>query len=1001
MPPVGRPRSRTDQGTVAPTRQIAVPSLQGGATTISNLQTGAGLGWNQFVDEAEFVPELMWPTSVRWYDQMRTDSQLAALYTAVAYGITQLRWIIDPNHARQEVVDGVSEDLNLPVRGQDDWPRRRMKSRFAHSKHIRQAMLALIYGHMYFEQVGEIINGKWRLRKLVPIMPRTIENINMADDGGLVSVQQFRPMNADFSKPPPEIPVDRLVGFIFEQEGANWVGRSMLRDCYKDWLIKDRLVRVDAINHERAGGVPLAAAPAGATPGEVDALSRMMQDFRVGETSGGAVPYGTDITVARATNSKVVDSISQRDEAMARRFLLMLVNLAQSGQHVGSYALGETFEDFFIVGQRAITQWYCDVMTEYLIEDWVDWNYGEDEDLVPQLTWERTSEDALGVDQLSMLVDKGVIMVDEELEDAVRYKYRLPKRTSPRPDPADLVQPGAAPGKGAPSARQAAPAPTQASGVYNWERENTMTFTEPPHVMASADPVLMTVPNVPILEVGVEYQLSTGPTTFTPEDLHDVVTAANEDPSIPCPRLGIGHIDPRFNGPEYDGTPTFGKAKNLRLSDNGMVVYADYVGVPSWLGKILPYAFPSRSIEGWWNVSSGSGKTWRFVLSACKMLGVTWPGVSRLEDLPQYYGEEVPSDVQIDPGLFQGGGQVPVTASANLDDIRRAFYNEYVQASEGARYWWVRAVMTDPNQLVVEDEDSGQLYLLPFSSDDRGNVSFGEPSAVRVDYVPETREIQKEAASHIAAALAVGHKVMATYESRASSRPNTERGGMDPKEIRRRLNLPGDATDEQVREALKELNTVMEAEQEEGTPATPQPRPAEGEPGTPAPVPAPAPTPAEGEPQPEPRPAEGEPQPVGAPTAIAASAAEDGFVRVDKATWEEIKTGAATAVQLAATQAKEKNENLVSAAISDGRVPPSRKDHWIAALKADFEGNSQVLASLEPGLIPVGQRTNGHNDGQAQASSDHKQVQEWTRTLFPETTRQNEGAPPAIMREEG
>lgn len=434
MPPVGRPRSRTDQGTVAPTRQIAVPSLQGGATTISNLQTGAGLGWNQFVDEAEFVPELMWPTSVRWYDQMRTDSQLAALYTAVAYGITQLRWIIDPNHARQEVVDGVSEDLNLPVRGQDDWPRRRMKSRFAHSKHIRQAMLALIYGHMYFEQVGEIINGKWRLRKLVPIMPRTIENINMADDGGLVSVQQFRPMNADFSKPPPEIPVDRLVGFIFEQEGANWVGRSMLRDCYKDWLIKDRLVRVDAINHERAGGVPLAAAPAGATPGEVDALSRMMQDFRVGETSGGAVPYGTDITVARATNSKVVDSISQRDEAMARRFLLMLVNLAQSGQHVGSYALGETFEDFFIVGQRAITQWYCDVMTEYLIEDWVDWNYGPDEP-APLLVFERVDDDSLPSADLAELVRYGAITVDDSTEEWLRDRHKMPKLDQPRPVP--------------------------------------------------------------------------------------------------------------------------------------------------------------------------------------------------------------------------------------------------------------------------------------------------------------------------------------------------------------------------------------------------------------------------------------------------------------------------------------------------------------------------------------------------------------------------------------
>src|SRR4051812_21485156 len=111
---------------------------------------------------------------------------------------------------------------------------------------------------------------------------------------------------------------------------------------------------------------------------------------------------------------------------------------------------------------------------------------------------------------------------------------------------------------------------------------------------------MRTIKKVEILHAGVEYLLSTGPTTITPEDLRDVVMAANEDPSIPNPRLKIGHIDPRFNGPEFDGEPAFGKATNLRLSENGMTVMADYVGVPGWLADILPTAYPSRSIEGYW-----------------------------------------------------------------------------------------------------------------------------------------------------------------------------------------------------------------------------------------------------------------------------------------------------------------------------------------------------------------------------------------------------------------
>jgi hypothetical protein len=145
---------------------------------------------------------------------------------------------------------------------------------------------------------------------------------------------------------------------------------------------------------------------------------------------------------------------------------------------------------------------------------------------------------------------------------------------------------------------------------------------------------LRTVKNVEILHAGIEYSLSTGATTFTPEDLRDVVTAANEDPSIPSPRLKLGHVDPRFNDQSvFDATPAFGKATNLRLSENGMAVMADYVGVPEWLAEIMPTAYPSRSIEGYWNVESQMGKRWRFVLSACSLLGVTWPGVTVLEDL--------------------------------------------------------------------------------------------------------------------------------------------------------------------------------------------------------------------------------------------------------------------------------------------------------------------------------------------------------------------------------
>lgn len=493
---------------------------------------------------------------------------------------------------------------------------------------------------------------------------------------------------------------------------------------------------------------------------------------------------------------------------------------------------------------------------------------------------------------------------------------------------------------------------------------------------------MRTVKNVPILHAGVEYHLSTGDTTFTPEDLRDVVTAANEDPSIPNPRLKLGHIDPRFNDPEFDATPAFGKATNLRLSPNGMEVLADYIGVPAWLAEIMPYAYPSRSIEGYWNVQSQMGKKWKFVLSACSLLGVTWPGCTVLEDLPQYYGEEVPPDVVIDLDVVaasqHGGDPVKLTfskkdtASANLDDVRRAFYNEYLHDHPEYDWWWIVQVLTDPNELVVEDDETGQLFKLPFSSDDTSDVSFGEAEPVRVDYIPDSRDAQKAAATHVAAMLAIERKVVASYSSRAESRPATASGGaMDGKEVRKRLNLPEDSSDEQVKEALAELNTAAGVEVTQEVPAA--------TPATPV-----VETPTAEKPGEEAKP-------------LAASALPPGMVAIDEDTLELLKTGASAGLETKRDRDKERRETLVAAAIRDGRIAPAGREKWLGYLEgADKAGDDTAKATLEglkKGTVPVELRELGHAgtsvDGEnAGDELSPETVASWSDGLFPEVREQ-------------
>jgi hypothetical protein len=258
--------------------------------------------------------------------------------------------------------------------------------------------------------------------------PRTIQDFRIAEDGGLISlVQNIPKAGADWGQL-PEIPVDNLVGYVWEQEGGNWVGRSWFRECYKNWLIKDRLMRIDAINHERAGGVPYIEAHPGASLDEIRALDQMAQRFRIGDTAGGAVPAGAKFNIAKGTNSSVVESMRYHDEAMARLFMLMVMQLGQT--KTGSRALGSTFVDFWGGGLESIAWWFSDTFNEYVIEDDIDWNWGEDVEQVPILTFQFDPE--LVVQDLTALITSGAIQVDDELEMAIRKEMGLPEPGTPR-----------------------------------------------------------------------------------------------------------------------------------------------------------------------------------------------------------------------------------------------------------------------------------------------------------------------------------------------------------------------------------------------------------------------------------------------------------------------------------------------------------------------------------------------------------------------------------------
>ena len=418
------------------------------------------LPWSAYYDTTEDVSELAFPQSVHVYNKMRNDDQLSALLLAFILPILGYRWYVDPNGARDETVEHVANDFGVPIEGQEPKAVGRSRDRFSHVEYLRHSLLKLTFGFSMFEQVYRLgADNKLHVRKLAPRLPGSIQNIQTFPDGGLAYIRQFPtgrtpdPLLPTFTGARtgllgdmlqgPVIGVDRLVAHVNDKEGGNWYGRPFLRSLYRNWLIKDKLLRVDALKHERNGmGVPTGKSTAGVTKDALRSLLSVVTSWKAGETAAAALPPNTDIELKGVQGSlpDTLASIRYHDEQMARRFVAMFTQLGST--ETGSRALGNTFVDFFGLAQEAVAKSYADVTNEHVIEDLVDLNYSIDES-APLLKFRPESDRGLSTDELTSLIQIGAITADAELKDWLRAEHDMPERAEGNagPQPTSPGQP--------------------------------------------------------------------------------------------------------------------------------------------------------------------------------------------------------------------------------------------------------------------------------------------------------------------------------------------------------------------------------------------------------------------------------------------------------------------------------------------------------------------------------------------------------------------------------
>jgi hypothetical protein len=389
-------------------------------------------GWAAFADQAEFVPALAWPQSINTYHSMRSDSQVDALHIGTVQPVREFRWSIDPNKAPASLVEQAASDLGLPIRGEEDDAIKRGPRSFDFDQFLDDVLLAPLYGHFHHEIVGHVEGGGWRMDKLAPRHPRTIMEFQSNAVGDLLGIRQNIAGAAGWNRLPEPIPAGKLITHVWRREAGNHTGRSMLRSIYREWAVKDRVIRVAAINLERGGGVPVIEGPQGASDAQLRDLATMARQFKSAEGGGGAVPFGSKLTFAGASVPDAVGLLQYCDNCMARVWALMLVQLGTNGGS-GNRALGQEFSLFAARAQRAIAKWVCRAVNRWL-DDYTEWNTSGS-NYAPVLHFEQEKPDSMSVAELVALLEAEALHVDPELEDWLRSEHGLPPAPEPQTDP--------------------------------------------------------------------------------------------------------------------------------------------------------------------------------------------------------------------------------------------------------------------------------------------------------------------------------------------------------------------------------------------------------------------------------------------------------------------------------------------------------------------------------------------------------------------------------------
>lgn len=231
-----------------------------------------------------------------------------------------------------------------------------------------------------------------------------------------------------------DIPQAKLIIFTHMKEGDNVEGISLLRFIYKDWYMKDSLIKVNGISLERLGsGIPVIQF--GDSTSEIDKASArtILRQLRANEESYLEVPVDGSIEMLDMKGSSVRDilpTINYHDRQMLLSILGQFLSLGASDAS-GSRAVSSDHSKLFMLSEEALARMLQATIQDQLINQLCDLNFTDLPNGYPMLTHGKLEDDDItGLSTaVNSLMSAKALTPNFETEQTLRKTLHLPELT--------------------------------------------------------------------------------------------------------------------------------------------------------------------------------------------------------------------------------------------------------------------------------------------------------------------------------------------------------------------------------------------------------------------------------------------------------------------------------------------------------------------------------------------------------------------------------------------